>query len=92
MILPSYVLDARVLISSTRQAQIERLEWERNYLSSQFVLDGILHEFSRCPHVHLVENASAVGADRGRTERQCGGNLFGSFALAKEAQNLKLTI
>ena len=61
-------------------------------LGSEFVLDGILHEFSRRAHVHLVENASAVGADRGRTECQCGGNFFGGLPLAKETQNLKLTV
>jgi hypothetical protein len=58
----------------------------------EFVLDGILHEFSRRSHVHFVENSRAVSADGGRTEGQCGGDLFGSFALAEETQNLKFAI
>lgn len=61
-------------------------------LIREFVLDCVLHQFSRRAHMHFVQNSRAVGAHGGRTKRQRGGDFFRALALTEEAKNLKLAI
>src|SRR5215212_3797987 len=61
-------------------------------LTSQAILDGVPHKLGGRPHLHLFQNACAVGAHGGTAQRKLRGDLFDRSAAAEEAENLKLPV
>src|SRR5215211_338560 len=67
-------------------------KWFRWLLIIQAVLDGVAHEGGGRAHLHLFQNACAVGAHGGTAQRKLSGDLFDRSATTEEAENLKLPV
>src|SRR5215212_732073 len=61
-------------------------------LISQAVLDGVPYKLGGRPHLHLFQNACAVGAHGGTAQRKLPGDLFDRSTTTEEAENLKLPV